>query len=181
MQPSACWNTDSIIVIQRYGSQCVSPGVPLEEPSEGIGESLPFPDGSFDLVLSEYGASLWADPYQWIPEVARVLRSRGRLVFLVSSLLAYLCFPDEGTITESLHRPQFGMHRVRWPGDSGTEYNLPHGEWIRLLRANGFEVHDLIEVQVPETARTHEYYGDISAEWGRQWPPEEIWVAQLRS
>ena len=72
------------------------------------------------------------------------------------------------------------MHKIRWPGESGTEYNLPHGEWIRLLRANDFEVHDLIEVQVPETARTHEYYGDISAEWGRQWPPEEIWVAQLR-
>ena len=147
---------------------------------EGIGESLPFPDDSFDLVLSEYGASLWADPYQWIPEVARVLRPRGRLVFLVSSLLAYLCFPDEGAVTETLHRPLFGMHRIRWPGESGTEYNLPHGEWIRLLRANGFEVHDLIEVQVPEDARTHEYYGDISAEWGRQWPPEEIWVAQLR-
>jgi len=147
---------------------------------EGIGEALPFPDASFDLVLSEYGASLWADPYAWVPEAARVLRPGGRLVFLVSSVLAYLCFPDVGAVTEGLQRPQFGMHKVTWPGESGTEYNLAHGERIRLLRADGFEVEDLIEVQVPEGARTHEYYGDISAEWGRRWPAEEIWVARLR-
>ena len=47
---------------------------------EGVGEALPFPDGSFDLVLSEYGASLWADPFLWVPEAARVLRPGGRLV-----------------------------------------------------------------------------------------------------
>jgi SAM-dependent methyltransferase len=147
---------------------------------EGVGESLPFPDDSFDMVLSEYGASLWADPYVWIPECTRVLRPRGRLLFLVSSLLAYLCFPPVGAVTETLQRPLFGMYRVNWPGEPGTEYQLSHGAWIRLLRENGFEILDLIEVQVPEGAETHEYYGDISAEWGRQWPPEEIWVAQLR-
>ena len=147
---------------------------------EGVGEALPFPDRSFDMVLSEYGASLWADPYAWIPECARVLRPGGRLVFLTSSVLVYLCVPDVGAVTEALHRPLFGMHHIEWPGESGTEYNLAHGDWIRLLRANRFEVLDLIEVQVPEGAETHAYYGDITAEWGRQWPPEEIWVARLR-
>ncbi len=147
---------------------------------EGVGEALPFPDRSFDMVLSEYGASLWADPYQWIPEAARVLRPRGRLVFLTSSTLVYLCAPDVGDITKTLQRPQFGMHHIQWPGDPGTEYNLAHGDWIRLLRGHGFEVEDLIELEVPEDAETHEYYGFISAEWGRQWPAEEIWVARLR-
>jgi ubiquinone/menaquinone biosynthesis C-methylase UbiE len=147
---------------------------------EGVGEALPFPGGSFDLVLSEYGASLWADPYQWIPEVARVLRPGGRLIFLTTSVLAYLCFPPVGRVTETLQRPQFGMHHISWEGESGTEYNVPHGEWVRLLRAHGFEVHDLIELQVPEGAKTHEYYADVTAEWGRQWPAEEIWVARLR-
>ena len=37
-------------------------------------QALPFPDESFDLAISEYGASIWADPYRWIPEAARVLR-----------------------------------------------------------------------------------------------------------
>ena len=147
---------------------------------KGVGEALPFSDDAFDMVLSEYGASLWADPYAWIPEAARVLRPGGRLVFLTSSLLVYLCLPDVGAVSENLHRPLFGMHQIRWPGESGTEYNLAHGDWIRLLRSNGFDVQDLIELQVPEDADTHEYYGDITAEWGRQWPAEEIWVARLR-
>ncbi len=148
---------------------------------EGVGEAIPYPADSFDLVLSEYGASLWADPDAWVPEAARVLRPGGRLIFLTSSLLAYLCFPDVGAVSEQLQRPQFGMRRMQWPGESGTEYNLAHGEWIRLLRASDFEVQDLIELQVPEGAVTHEYYGDITAEWGRKWPAEEIWVARRRA
>ena len=80
---------------------------------EGAGEQVPLPDDSFDIVLSEYGASLWADPYQWIPEAARLLRPGGRLVFLTNSVLLHLCAPDVGNVTESLQRPQFGMYRVR--------------------------------------------------------------------
>jgi ubiquinone/menaquinone biosynthesis C-methylase UbiE len=39
------------------------------------GEAVPLPDTSFDLAISEFGASLWADPHRWIPEAARLLRS----------------------------------------------------------------------------------------------------------
>ncbi len=53
-------------------------------------------------------------------------------------------------------------------------------EAARLLRRHGFDVEDLIELQVPSTARTHEYYDFVSAEWARKWPAEEIWVARLR-
>jgi SAM-dependent methyltransferase len=147
---------------------------------EAVAERVPLPDDSFDIVLSEYGASLWADPHHWVPEAARLLRSGGRLVFLTNSVLVYLCAPDVGAVTERLQRPQFGMYRVKWPEGDGTEYNLPHGDWIRLLRLHGFEVEELIEPQVPPTAETHEYYDFISAEWARQWPAEEIWVARLR-
>jgi hypothetical protein len=83
-------------------------------------------------------------------------------------------------VTEQLQRPQFGMYQVQWPDSEGTEYNLSHGDWIRLLRQHGFEVEELIELAVPSTAQTHEYYDFISAEWARQWPAEEIWVARLR-
>jgi len=147
---------------------------------EGIGEQVPLPDAAFDMVLSEYGASLWADPERWVPEAARLLRPRGRLLFLTNSVLVHLCSPEEGMVSERLERPQFGMYKTNWPGETGTEYNLAHGDWIRLLRRHGFEVEDLIELQVPATARTHEYYDFVSAEWGRNWPAEEIWVARLR-
>ena len=33
----------------------------------GNAETVPLPDASFDLAISEYGASIWADPYRWVP------------------------------------------------------------------------------------------------------------------
>ena len=145
---------------------------------EAFAEDVPLPDAAFDLAVSEYGASIWADPGRWIPEAARLLRQGGELVFLRNSTLATLCSPDEDLpTTETLQRPQFGMYRFQWPGE-GVEYHLPHGEWIRLLRANGFEILDLIEIQAPAGAETHERYDYVTAEWARKWPAEEIWVAR---
>ena len=135
------------------------------------------PDASFDLVVSEYGASIWVDPYRWVPEAARLLRDGGRLVFLRNSTLVILCATDDGT-SETLQRPQFGMHRFEWP-EGGVEFHLGHGEWIDLLRGNGFEIERLLELQAPADAETHHYYSYVTAEWAKQWPTEEIWVARL--
>jgi SAM-dependent methyltransferase len=137
------------------------------------------PDARFDLVVSEYGASIWVDPYRWIPEAARLLRPRGRLVFLRNSTLVILCSDDDVPAKESLQRPQFGLHRIEWPED-GVEFHLAHGEWIDLLRANGFEVERLVEIQAPAGAETHPYYSYVTADWAKQWPCEEIWVACKR-
>jgi len=137
------------------------------------------PDASFDLVLSEYGASIWVDPYRWIPEAARLLRRGGRLVFLRNSTLVILCSPDEVPASETLQRPQFGMHRFEWP-EGGVEFHLGHGEWIDLLRANGLEIERLVEVQAPADAETHGYYAYVTADWAKKWPCEEIWVARKR-
>jgi SAM-dependent methyltransferase len=148
---------------------------------EAFGEDVPLPDESFDLVVSEYGASIWADPYKWIPEAARLLRDEGELVFLRNSTLVILCSPDddEAAAVETLQRPEFGMHRFQWSETSGIEYHLSHGDWIRLLRANGFEILDLIEIQAPADAETHEHYAYVTADWARKWPSEEIWRARL--
>jgi SAM-dependent methyltransferase len=138
------------------------------------------PDASADLVLSEYGASIWVDPYRWIPEAARLLRPGGRLVFLRNSTLVILCSPDEIPASETLQRPQFGMHRFEWP-EGGVEFHLAHGEWIDVLRANGFEIERLVEVQAPADAETHAHYAYVTAEWAQKWPCEEIWVARKRA
>jgi SAM-dependent methyltransferase len=148
---------------------------------EAPGEKVPLPDTSFDLVVSEYGASLWADPERWIPEAARLLRDGGRLAFLTNGWVAYLCMPDtDDPVGERLARPQFGRGASDdWRSiDGGIEYHLPHGAWIKLLRANGFEILALHELQAPPSARTHEYYDWVSADWARRWPSEEIWVAR---
>ncbi len=61
-------------------------------------EDVPLPDESFDLAFSEYGASIWCDPYAWIPEAARLLRSDGRLVFLLNGAILMLFATTSGCI-----------------------------------------------------------------------------------
>jgi SAM-dependent methyltransferase len=142
------------------------------------GEQVPLRDASFDLVISEYGAAIWADPYRWIPEAARLLRRGGELVFLGNSTLLMLCAPDEDGVpaAEYLLRPQFGMYRFEWPDDPTVEFHLAHGDWIRLLRSNGFEVEDLIEFRPP--AGTTSEWPLVDPEWARRWPCEEAWRAR---
>ncbi len=144
----------------------------------GNAEETPFPDASFDFAISEYGAAIWCDPYKWIPEAARILRPGGRLSFLGNSTLLMLATPpddDEAPVTEKLERPLFGMHRFAW-SDGSVEFHLPHGAMIRLLRASGFEIEDLVEVQIPTDATTR--YPYVTPEWARRWPCEEVWKAR---
>lgn len=144
------------------------------------GEQVPLRDGCFDLVISEYGAAIWADPYRWIPEAARLLRSGGHLRFLGNSTLIMLCVPDEDGVpaTDRLVRSQFGMHRFEWPDDPAVEFHLSHGDWIRLLRRYGFDVEDLIELVPPAGAVSS--YPFVTADWAARWPSEEVWCARRR-
>ena len=145
---------------------------------EANAEKVPLPDASFDLVHSEYGASIWCDPYKWIPEAARLLRPGGHLVFLRNSTLAMLCATVEGPASETLQRPQLGLNKIVWTEpDEEIEFQLPHGELIALLRANGFELENLFELYSRADAVDHEYYGS-NVEWAKKWPAEEIWRAR---
>jgi len=142
-------------------------------------EDTKLPSESFDLALSEYGASIWCDPYKWIPEAARLLRDGGELVFLRNSTLSMLCATDEGPASTTLQRPQRGLHKLEWTvPDHEIEFALGHGDWVRLLRANGFELVDLVELFADENTPDHTYYA-FSREWSEQWPFEEIWRARL--
>ncbi len=142
-------------------------------------DDVPLDDESFDFAISEYGASTWLDPYWWVPEAARLLRPGGKLVFLVSGAIMMSCTPADGAeATRVLERDYFGMHRFEFPGESFVEFHLSHGDWLRVLRANGFELEDLIEVQPSEGASTR--FPFVSNEWARRWPSEEIWIARRR-
>lgn len=146
---------------------------------EAAAEDVPLPDESFDLAVSEYGASIWADPQRWVAEVARLLRPAGRLVFLCNSTLSILCAPDEGKVEDRLVRSHADLGRIEWPGeDDGVNYHLAHGEMIRILRTNGFEIEALYEPLAPASAADHDYYDFMPAAWARRWPAEEIWVAR---
>ena len=150
-------------------------GFPLIEANA---EDVPLPDESFDLAVSEFGASLWCDPYRWIPEAARLLRPGGRLVFLHGTPLATICYPAVGDPTRELQRPYFDLHRIEWTPEDGVEFQLAYGAWIDVLRRSGFEIERLIELQAPAEAERHPYYADHDPDWARNWPSEEIWVAR---
>lgn len=145
---------------------------------QGAAESLPFPDASFDLAFSEYGAAIWSDPYLWIPEAARVLKPGGDLIFLGNGTLLMLCANDDENqpATDRMLRPYFGIHRFEWPDTTAVEFHISYGDWIRLFRANGLEVIDLIEIQPPEDAETT--YSFVDIDWARRWPAEEVWVVR---
>ena len=147
----------------------------------GNAETTPFADASFDFAISEYGASIWCDPYRWIPEAARLLRPGGQLSFLCNSAFYMLFAPDLDGIAagETLLRPYFGMHRFEWPEDPGVEFHLPHGEMLRLLRRTRFEILDLVELQAP--AEGGGGWPNVTREWARKWPSEEVWIARKRS
>ncbi len=146
----------------------------------GNAESVPYPDASFDMAISEYGAAVWADPYKWIPEAARLLRPGGRLTFMGNALLMVMCWPDEADAppTDRLLADQFGAYRWEWPPNDSVEFHLPHGDMIRLLRKSGFEIEDLIEIQAPEGATTRSPGWDPA--WARRWPSEEVWKARKK-
>jgi SAM-dependent methyltransferase len=156
----------------------VGPEFPLVE---APAESVPLPDDSFDLAVSSYGASLWADPRAWLLEAARLLRPGGRLLFLTTSMLAQLCAPesDQDTIESRLLRPQFVPWEVSWTGYRGTEYYLSDGAWIRVLRESGFVLDALHELRPPPDAENHEYYFVTPVEWARRWAAEHLWEAHL--
>ena len=142
--------------------------------------SVPLPDASFDLALSEYGASIWCDPYRWIPEAARLLRPGGELVFLRNSTLSMLCAALDGW-HETLQRPQRGLQPARLGGR--RDDRVPprrSASCFALLRETGFDVLDLIRAVRARGRRERRVLPLRIAEWAKRWPWEEIWRARKR-
>ena len=136
-------------------------------------EHVPLPDASFDIVFCDHGAMTFADPYRTVPEAARLLRSGGLFAFCHGTPIEAIAWPlDADTVGDRLALDYFGMHRL----DDGTTstFQLPYGEWIRLFRASGFVVEDLIEPR-PGPEATSTYRDAHELDWARRWPAEEIW------
>lgn len=143
-------------------------------------EQVPFDKESFDVAISEYGASLWCEPAGWLAEAARLLRTGGRLVFVTNSGFLMACTEqDGGPAYDRLVRDYFGIGPIEFPVEDVVEFHSTHGEWVRALRAAGFVLEDLIEVRPPQGAKPR--FDFASVEWARRWPSEEIWIARKSS
>lgn len=145
---------------------------------QAAGQHLPFLDQSFDVVFCDHGAMSWADPAVTLPEVRRVLRIGGRLVFNVASPFIEMCWDEQiGGVGVSLRADYFGLYSYA-ETDGATSYTLGYGDWIRLFRANGFVVDDLIEPR-PTEARANTYWKSEPSDWFKRWPGETLWVTRL--
>jgi SAM-dependent methyltransferase len=142
-------------------------------------EDVPLPDACADLVLSEYGASLWCEPDAWVAEAARLLRPGGQLVFLTNHVLVALTSPSSGPISERLVRSLRDIDRLQFDDDPAIEFHLSHGDWIATLARHGFGVTALHELYAPEEVEDAARFDWMTPEWARRWPLEEVWVARL--
>lgn len=142
-------------------------------------EAVPLAGESFDVVFCDYGATTFADPYLWVPEVARLLRPGGLLAFSGATPLIQMCYPDDSDHPgDRLLRDYFGMRAL--PYEGFVDFMLPYGEWIALFHANGFEILDLLELRPAEDA-VSSYRDDSDREWSRRWPAEQIWRVRKRT
>ena len=149
----------------------------------GNAENVPEADASFDFAISEYGAAIWADPHVWIPEAWRLLRSGGELVFLGNHPIALLVMRLDSDLPadRTLRNPYFGMHRIDWHepnGRTGTEFNLPISEWLRLFDRVGFDVIAYHELRAPSTGPEARF--SVTADWAYDYPCEQVWKLRKR-
>jgi len=146
---------------------------------QASGERVPFRDESFDLVFCDHGVMGFADPLLTVPEVARVLRSGGTFVFNGTTPWIWVAWgqqEEELPATREMRSDYFGLRSAEFedPSWRTTEFQLTYGDWIRLFRANGLSVEDLIELRPKKDApTTYDDYAPL--EWARAFPAEHIW------
>ena len=93
---------------------------------QGDVSALPFADASFDVITSRVSAHHYADPVTALSEAFRVLRPAGRFL-LVDSVA-----PEDAT--QDTFYNCFELLR-----DSSHVRNWRATEWLRMLKAAGFE------------------------------------------
>jgi ubiquinone/menaquinone biosynthesis C-methylase UbiE len=140
---------------------------------EASAEAVPLPDASFDIVFCDWGAMTFTNPYQSVPEAARLLRPGGLFALSGATPIHFLCSDVKTDRTERrLINDYFGLTHLDW-GDE-IDFQIPYGEWIRLFRRNGLIIEDLIETR-PAPGSTTTYRNAEENEWARHWPMESIW------
>ncbi|EGV20657.1 Methyltransferase type 11 [Thiocapsa marina 5811] len=87
----------------------------LDEGRVGVGESIPYPDGSFDLVFADNVLEHLPDPARVFAEVARVLRPGGVLLGKTPNKWRYV------PLIAQLTPHAFHRWVVRWRGRASDD------------------------------------------------------------
>jgi len=99
------------------------------------------------------------------------------LVFDINTPFISVCWGDDDAPPgRELRRPYFDARRRVIEDESGplVEIRPTYGEWIRLFRASGLTIEDLIELRPSADADTT-YTDYAPLDWARDYPGEHIW------
>ena len=107
---------------------------------QGVGEEIPFPDGSFDTVVCTYTLCSVDDPAQVLSEMRRILAPGGKLLFLEHGRA-----PDA-----AVARWQDRVEPVWKPFAGGCHLTRPIGA---ALRGAGFAVEPLGQAYLKKTPK----------------------------
>ena len=107
---------------------------------QGVGEAIPFADSSFDTAVCTYTLCSVQDPAQVLSELRRVLKPRGKLLFLEHGRA-----PDPNIV-----RWQERIEPIWKPLAGGCHLTRPIGA---SLRAAGFDVAPLGQDYLPHTPK----------------------------
>jgi SAM-dependent methyltransferase len=148
----------------------------------GTATDLPFPDDTFDVAFSSFGALQFVfDAGRAVDEAARVLRPGGTFAFSITHPVRW-CLPDDPT-SEGLTVSSSYWDRIPYveENDDGTPTYVEHhrtlGDWVGLLARAGFRLTALLEPEWPEG---HDrIWGGWGPERGRLIPGTAILQAVL--
>ncbi|MFP8874366.1 MAG: class I SAM-dependent methyltransferase [Myxococcota bacterium] len=139
----------------------------------GDAGDLPLADASFDIVFCDHGAMSFAKPEPAVAEASRVLRPGGLFAFSMATPFHDICWGEESDqVVTNLQRDYFGLDFVE--DEDQVCFQRTYGDWIRIFRANGLQVEDLVELQPPADATTT-YTDFVPLAWARRFPAEHIW------
>lgn len=100
------------------------------EVKQGLAESLPFDDRSFDVVISRYSTHHWHDVGQALREVKRVLRPGGKVIFMD------VVSPGHPVL-------DIYLQTVEVLRDTSHVRNYSPGEWLALFTEAGLAINEV--------------------------------------
>ncbi len=156
-------------------------GVPVPSVC-GTATALPFPDASFDITFSSFGALQFvADTDVMVAEIARVLRDDGVFAFSVTHPVRWAMPDDAGPAGLAITSSYWDRTPYVEEDDTGAARYVEHhrtlGDWVSLLSGAGFALTALHEPQWPEGLER--IWGGWGPLRGRLVPGTAIFVSRL--